>query len=78
MPKCGRQTNILDQFDAKNKKTKQKEIFLNDKSSMATNLILNLITKLKKQGVCSSIVLHLFSMHEGLDSFPNTIKWINK
>ena len=74
MPKCGRQTNILDQFDAKNKKTKQKEIFLNDKSSMATNLILNLITKLKKQGVCSSIVLHLFSMHEDLDSFPNTIK----
>ena len=48
MPKCGRQTNILDQFDAKKKKTKQKEIFLNDKSSMATNLILNLITKLRK------------------------------
>ena len=49
MPKCGRQTNILDQFDAKEKKKKkQKEIFLNDKSSMATNLILNLITKLRK------------------------------
>ena len=47
MPKCGRQTNILDQFDAKEKK-KQKEICLNDKSSMATNLILNLITKLRK------------------------------
>lgn len=41
MPKCGLQTNILDHFNAK----KKKETFLNDKSSMATNLILNLIEK---------------------------------
>lgn len=41
-------TNILDQFNAKKKEKKQKETFLNDKSSMVTNLILNLPTKMRK------------------------------